>query len=30
LESLDPEAREVTEVQRIIEFIQNSERGIVR
>jgi len=30
LESLDPEVREVPEVRRIIEFIQNSERGIVR
>ena len=30
LDSLDPDAREVPEVQRVIEFIKNSERGIVR
>ena len=30
LESLDPDVREVAEVQRIIEFIKHSERGVVR
>jgi len=30
LDSLDPDVREVAEVQRLIEFIQSSERGVVR